>query len=181
MAVNQIVYNTVMPHIKVRRSITHEELKRLVRYSPTTGIFRRRTASYQNIHPIGEVMGGVNPHGYLMIQIYNIQYRAHRLAWFYMKGEWPPITVDHKDLNKLNNRWLNLRLATFSQQQANTAAQKDNKLKGVHFNKNRGNWYAMIFFNGEHIYLGTHKTELEAHEAYKKAAINLFGEFARFA
>lgn len=160
--------------------VSHLELKRILRYSPTTGVFRRRVASWSNIHPIGSIAGGMDKRGYIHIQINGRLYAAHRLAWFYMTGYWPRDTIDHRDLNKSNNRWLNLREATKAQQAYNRRAF-GNGLKGVCFYKNTGRWVSKIRFKGERIYLGSFGTEEEAHAAYKKAAIELFGEFARAA
>lgn len=88
--------------------------------------------------------------------------------------------VDHKDGNPLNNTRENVRLANSKQNAYNTRRAKDNKsgYKGVHFEK--GKWSARIMVNKKFLRLGRYNTPEEAHEAYKKAAIEHFGEFARF-
>jgi hypothetical protein len=106
-------------------------------------------------------------------------YLAHRLAWFYMKGEWPPVTVDHEDLDKSNNRWLNLRLATSAEQSHNTPVRRKG-LKGVWLDKRVGRWSAEICHQGKRTYLGMFDTEEVAHAAYRKAAAGLFGNFVRY-
>lgn len=87
--------------------------------------------------------------------------------------------VDHIDRNGLNNTRANLRLATKSQNSANRGAKRTNKtgLKGVYFR--RGRYTARITKEGHTMYLGVFITPEEAHEAYKKASVILFGEFAR--
>lgn len=99
-----------------------------------------------------------------------------------MTGEWPSSSIDHKDLNRGNNKWLNLRLATRSQQNANRPAfnGRFNRFKGVSFHKAAGRWRAKIDFQRKSIWLGLYDTEEAAYEAYKEAAIRLHGEFARF-
>ncbi len=56
------------------------------------------------------------------------------------------ITVDHIDGNGLNNRRLNLRLATYSQNARNRVLRSDNKsgFIGVHFKKREKKWYASL-------------------------------------
>lgn len=90
------------------------------------------------------------------------------------------LTPDHKDGNGLNNQKDNLRLATKSQQAANT--QKRNILgssnyKGVCFSKQENKWKAYIDSYGRK-HLGTFNLEIDAAKAYNKAAQKFFGEFA---
>ena len=126
---------------------------------------------------------GCNSGGYLIIRIDDVLYRACRLAWLYMTGEWPKGDVDHKDRNKANNKWANLRDATQSQNQANTTARAScqSGLKGAYpHGQNPGRWTGQIKHNGKTLYLGSFDTPEEAHAAYRIKALELFGEFARF-
>lgn len=88
--------------------------------------------------------------------------------------------VDHINGNGQDNRRSNLRLATYSQNRVNTKLSKDNKsgFKGVRSYRKR--WVAEIRFNGKTTHLGVFDTPEEASEVYKKAAIELHGEFVRF-
>lgn len=56
--------------------------------------------------------------------------------------------IDHEDRNKLNSRRTNLRVATHSQNRANSNLNSNNNsgYKGVHFKK--GKWYAQINIKG---------------------------------
>jgi hypothetical protein len=67
----------------------------------------------------------------------------HRAIWLYMTGELPDREIDHIDLNKTNNRWSNLRLATHGQNSSNRPAQSNNSigLKGISFWYQRGITY----------------------------------------
>lgn len=96
-----------------------------------------------------------------------------------VKGE----ECDHiVNTNTLDNRRSNLRLATSSQNSANTARHCDNKsgYKGVYFEQKTGRWKAQICIRGKQTHLGRFDTPEHAHEAYKQAASEVFGEFARY-
>src|SRR5438045_2733801 len=81
---------------------------------------------------------------YVFIRVDRRCYRAHRLAWLYMTGEMP-IEVDHLNLNRADNRWQNLRVATRVQNAANSPARRPSitGIKGVRRLKS-GRWYARI-------------------------------------
>lgn len=90
--------------------------------------------------------------------------------------------VDHINNNPLDNRRSNLRLATPSQNLGNRVRNKNNTsgYKGVTWNKQTHRWKAAIQAQGKARHLGYFSTPEEAHEAYCKAAKELFGEFANF-
>jgi hypothetical protein len=164
--------------------LTQERLKELLEYSPETGLF------FWLVDRGGKKTGdiaGCRKRTYIVINIDDCSYRAHHLAWLYITGEWPEPFVDHRDLNKHNNVWTNLRLATKSQNQANIGVIKSNVsgFKGV--SRYRAGeaygkpWQASIGKDGKSRHLGHFATKEEAHAAYVAAAENLFGEFARAA
>jgi hypothetical protein len=121
--------------------------------------------------------------GYLVGRIFDRMYRAHRVIWVIMTGEWPKDEVDHFDLDRGNNRWTNLREADEFQNAQNRGLISSNKhgLKGVSFNKNASKWMAQIQADGVYHYLGLHPTPESAHAAYVDAAMRLHGNFARVA
>jgi hypothetical protein len=89
--------------------------------------------------------------------------------------------VDHRDRDGLNNRRVNLRIATPSQQGANSCGRRAG-FKGVFFDDStsqRRPWRARIKVNGIKHNLGRYETEASAAEAYDEAALDYFGEFAR--
>jgi hypothetical protein len=89
--------------------------------------------------------------------------------------------VDHKDLDPLNNRKSNLRIATHSQNQQNTAVRMNSRtgFKGVRYVPRSKLWVARICVNRRRISLGCFHSPEEAAAAYDVAATQLFGEFAR--
>jgi hypothetical protein len=91
------------------------------------------------------------------------------------------MTVDHINMNPLDNRRCNLRLATRSQNQMNHKVQSNNTsgFKGVHLFKRTGKFRAYIMVNGKEKHLGYFVTAEEAHAKYCEAAKEMHGEFAR--
>ncbi len=168
--------------------LSQSRLKRLLTYNPNTGDFfwlPRENASPQWNGRYGNTKAGSNirSRGHIYYRKINIGgniYSAHRLAFFYMTGEIPK-GVDHIDGNSLNNAWSNLRPANQSQNMANSrlGAHNTTGYKGVHFHKKNKCYVAYISVNRRRQHLGCFATAKEAHEAYKKAATERFGEFAR--
>jgi hypothetical protein len=165
-------------------TLTQERLKQVLHYDPLTGEFTRLTDGG------GKKAGdpaGCKKRKYIVISVDDKIYRAHLLAWLYMKGEWPKPFLDHKDLNKHSNIFENLREATKSQNQANIGliATNASGLKGVsryRAGESYGKpWQASIGSNGKSKHLGHFASKEEAHAAYCAAAQEIFGEFARAA
>lgn len=162
------------------RGLTLDFLKSILFYDPETGLF----TWLKNIGKAkkGMVAGKPHPHGYILIGINGFHYLAHRLAWFYMKGEWPP-EIDHEDLIKNNNRFSNLRIATRTQNNMNTISRKNSTsgCKGASVDRRDGKYDARITVEGKTHYLGRFSNPEEATQAYHEAAKKLCGEFARSA
>lgn len=118
--------------------------------------------------------------GYIAITIDQRSYLAHRLAWLYVNGVWPVDEIDHKDLNKSNNRIDNLRPSTRAQnvQHRGLTSRNTNGYKGVYLRPDRGTFQVHISANRRRIYLGDFKTAEEGHAAYCRAAERYHGEFA---
>lgn len=164
------------------RELTVERLKYLVHYDPMTGDFTR-LISTSGRAMAGSKCGDTDSKGYWRLRVDGRRYLAHRLAWFYMTGEWPPNEVDHKNLVRTDNRWGNLRLSDEFTNKRNTATYKNNKsgLKGVSWHVCSKKWRARIRIDGREVNLGLFDTTEEANAAYAAAAKMHFGEFARAA
>lgn len=157
-----------------------ETLKSLLHYDPDTGVFTWAARSGAR-SVIGTVAGHVRITGYRTIAFNGEKYAAHRLAWLYMTGEEPGILIDHVNGQRDDNRWENLRQATFAQNSANSTRQSNNTtgLKGVSVLPHSPNrWQAAIKRDGKNQYLGCFPTPELAHEAYMSAAKEAHGEFA---
>lgn len=159
--------------------LTVERLRELLSYNPETGEFHW-VDDRGNNRMKGKRAGTVNAKGYRVIEIDGKAHREHRLAWLYVTGDWPEQEIDHRDLNKLNNRFDNLRPATRSQNTSNKVVQKNSRtgVRGVNLREN-GKFRVSVGVNGKRINVGTFDTLPQAHMAYIRAAVEHHGEFAR--
>lgn len=150
--------------------LTQDELKRQLHYEPKTGVFTRLV--FRGNAKVGDVAGNLGADGYVAISINNKNYRAHRLAWFYMTGEWPNI-VDHEDHIKNNNIWTNLKNGTHSDNLKNKAMRKNNTsgFNGVCWNKQFKRWQAYIKINRKRKHLGFFKKLSDAVIAREEANV----------
>lgn len=165
--------------------LTAARVRELLDYSPATGVFLWRVG-LSNGAQAGTVAGTIYKNGYVYITIDRKRYFASRLAWLHFYGEWPPAQVDHRNLNRIDNRIENLRSATNQLNAANRHVLKRNALgvKGVVAVRNvrkAPRFRARIRVNGELIHLGYFETPALANAAYAAAAVKHFGEFARTA
>jgi hypothetical protein len=163
--------------------VTYERLRELLHYDPETGFFTRKSGRGGRAQ--GSV-SGCKPNsdfGYVLIGVDGGLYLAHCLAFIFMTGVCPSEDIDHINGVKDDNRWINLRAATRSQNNANSRLRKDNTsgLKGVYFSQERRRWVAQIGVNGRQTHLGRFATREAAHAAYTAAAHRYFGDFARLA
>lgn len=88
--------------------------------------------------------------------------------------------VDHINHNGLDNRLVNLRLATRSQNSMNSLIRTGRQYKGTSYRLDMKSnpWRAYITLSKKRIYLGHFPTSKKAAQAYNNAAIKYFGEFA---
>lgn len=146
--------------------LTAQKLRELLHYDPLTGKFTRLVRTSNRIN-IGDEAGSFNAKGYRQIYLGGLNYRANRLAWLYMTGEWPVNVVDHINGNRSDDRWSNLRdVPSFVNQQNYKGARKDSKtgLLGVTFTK--GRYTARIRVAGKYLSIGSFPTPELAHSAY---------------
>jgi hypothetical protein len=156
-------------------------LNELFSYDPATGHFTHKKRRHGAPH--GKRAGTPDQEGYWQIKVLGKYYRAHLCAWLIVHGEWPTLEVDHINRDPSDNRIENLRLATRSQQRANSRGHrgKSSKYKGVTYvpyGKSRFKWRAQICKDYKWTYLGWFDVEEDAAAAYNAAAKRMFGEFA---
>lgn len=150
--------------------ITAERLRELLHYNPDTGIFTWRVGRRGKARK-GSVAGCPTGYGYLTIRVDWVMYQAHRLAWIYMTGSMPQWTIDHKDGDRVNNRFANLRDVPSRVNNENVRAPYKTKserqhMLGVQPVALSGKWVSRIRVNGREHYLGAFRYEWAAHLAY---------------
>lgn len=149
-------------------------------------MFNDRSCNNFNAKWVGKEAGCLNEGGYISVKINHHRFLAHRLIYQICHNleELPKdMVVDHINSCKTDNSISNLRLVTHSQNSMNTKKlnKKSSEYKGVRRDTLQPNkWRASIYKEGKNYNLGVYKTELEAANAYQKAASELHGEYANF-
>ena len=138
------------------KPITEDEvgyIKSVLDYNPNTGVFtwKKRIA---NCVKVGEE-AGANVDNYVRIQIKGKSIYAHRLAFLFM-GQPSPEYVDHINGVRSDNRWVNLRACSKSENNCNVRNRADNKsgIKGVDWHKMTSKWQARIQKSDKRVTLG---------------------------
>lgn len=158
--------------------ISANRLRQVLQYNTDTGDFVW-LERLSNRAQVGQLAGSVAANGYVQIQINGRLYFAHRLAWLYVTGEYPKSQVDHRDRNRSNNAWINLREATPSENSCNKATNNRSGVRGVSWNKRAGKWVAQVSFRRITHYLGLFDSIEEAGYAVISMRGKLHGEFAK--
>lgn len=132
--------------------ITAQELKSKLSYDPETGEFHWK-------HPQSRMSargcaGAIDAYGYVVIRINKKLYKAHRLAWLYVTGDWPKNGLDHKNRVKDDNRFANLRDVSQSRNMHNARRNPKSGAVGVVWDASRQKWRAQIKVGYKNICLG---------------------------
>ena len=147
------------------------EIKEYLEYDSCSGVITWKVK--RNRNEPGSLAGCTAPVGYIKIGFKQKEYYAHRIAWFLYYGEDPGENlIDHINRIKTDNRIVNLRLATKSQNAINQPA------KGFSYYKHRKKWVAYITHRGVKHSLGYFDCPLIARLAYEDKKRELCGEFS---
>ena len=146
----------------------HTRLRELFDYDPDRGVLIAKVA--RRDIAVGDPVMGTNSLGYRQISVDGKQYQAHRLIWLWVTGEWPSQNIDHRDGDRSNNRWNNLRDVC---QRVNTENQRTARstnvstgLLGAHRRNDTGRFTSRIKHKGKSLCLGQFNSAEEAHAAY---------------
>lgn len=149
--------------------MTQAELKSVLVYRPRLGKFEHPDGTPYHVR--------IQTRGYVQIRIKQKGrlYLAHRLAWLYMTGSWPDFEVDHDDGDPSNNKWKNLKAATFGHQRQNAAPKSGNRsgYTGLSWNNTSGRWHVRVGINGKVVSGGTYKHKEPAVIALKRLKAQL--------
>lgn len=153
-----------------QHDLTAERLREVLDYNPETGGFAWRAANGRRGKP--GLPAGRKAGKYVGITVDGKAYLAHRLAWLYVHGCWPPAGyIDHANGDPKDNRIANLREGSNGQNMQNQVRAHSNNrtgLLGVSSHKS-GRFVAGIRRNGRYHYLGIYDTPQEAHDRYLQA------------
>ena len=123
---------------------------------------------------------GMNTYGYVFRSRVDFENREMYLSRFILSPKVKDTIIDYINRNPLDNRKVNLRKATRSQNSINSALTKNNSsgFKGVSWHKQHEKWAVSIHKKGHSEHLGYFRSKINAAKAYNKRAMELFGEFA---
>lgn len=156
----------------MKAKFTHAELLERFSYNPESGLFTCLSD--------GAVKGRLDHKGYVILSIRKDGYRAHRLAWLYMTGEWPAEEIDHINGDRADNRFANLRACSHPQNNHNQPMRSNNTsgVKGVHWNRRKGKWHVQVCLNYKIHHGGLFASIGDAEVAARALRHSLHGEFA---
>ena len=171
--------------------LSQQYLKECFDYNPDTGdlIWKKRPRSHFNSTGGMRSFNARFPNEiagfFLRSKKHNIIYRnirlkgksylIHRVIWMLVYGKFPESQIDHINRNGLDNRILNLREVTASENCKNRGLKSSNKtgITGVYFHKLTKKWAAQISFkNGRNYHIGLYVDFFEACCARKAAEYN---------
>ena len=157
-----------------RRMLEPARLRELLSYDAATGEFRW-IKSNSNRALAGSVAGrSTNCDGYKEIQVDKRLYKAHRLAWLFVYGEWPD-QIDHINGDRCDNRIENLRNVTGALNTHNQTKPHSTNRSGALgvVRKPNGRFQAEIRVLGRKRCLGTYGSVEAASAAYREAKLRL--------
>jgi|SRR5690554_3589982 len=154
-------------------NLTHAYLVKRLNYDPDTGLFTWKSRPLSDFKGFRSwkswntkyagTVAGTETEGRIKIRIKvgdnsPVQYMAHRLAWLYVYGEWPPRgkVIDHIDGNACNNKISNLRAVDYVVNNRNKSLQRNNTSGrvGVYKDAVSGKWVAQGVKNRKTFFLG---------------------------
>lgn len=131
----------------------NKNINEYLSYNPDTGILTWVKRPSKTIH-IGTQAGNVSKAtGYRTVSLKGKTYQAHRLAWYLYHGEMPKGQIDHINHIRDDNRIINLRDVSISDN-ARNRTQQDSRLqeRGIWYCKRRKRYIAEIVVNGKKVY-----------------------------
>lgn len=164
------------------------DLLRLLNYDSVTGIlyWRPRQPTNRvnrtfNQTFAGKLAGFTAGNGYVVVEIHVVAYKAHRIIWKMVTGREPPDWIDHKDQDRGNNSWDNLREATQRQNSYNGRLSPLNSsgFRCVSFIRAHGKYRAAVQIDGKKKHIGYFLTAEDAHAAAADVIRRTRDEFAR--
>ena len=181
------------------QGIPVEKIREAVDYDPKAGSFTWKTRplshfdgsgnrdpawrmnNWNSKHAGKEAFTSIGKHGYRNGVIFGCRTLAHRCAMALITNEWPPMFVDHINGDRLDNRGVNLRLASSAESVRNRASYGATcDYVGVYWSKHLKGYMARVYCEGVSYYCGFSKDDPEKLARRRdKKALELFGPFAK--
>ena len=158
------------------KTLTQEEVRRLLDYDPETGELRWK--EWKKGRKM-DVAVGATSYGYLVIRINGRLYRNHRVIWLWYYGYFPENEIDHINRVKSDNRLSNLREVSHTCNSRNCGMDPRNKtgVRGVSWIEKKGKWQVSIKAANKFRDLGRYEalTEAVAHRLAAEQCLNWEG------
>jgi hypothetical protein len=153
---------------------TPEQLKEIFDYDENAGVLiwkaRSDDAAWSG-HYAGKAAGSLGTRGYIAVRLGARAYYAHRIIWAWTHSAWPVDQIDHVNRVRTDNRIINLRHVTHTENTWNRSVNANNTsgLTGASFHKRTKKWTARIGVDGGRKHLGYFASAQEASAAYLAA------------
>lgn len=138
----------------MRTKLTQERANELFCYDPDTGLLTRKIKRRYR-YLVGSIAGALkidhNGCRYIVVEVDEISYMAHRVIWLMQTGEWPKNYIDHVNHDGTDNQWSNLRDVKHIENCRNRRLAKNNTsgIPGVSWHKKKSLWSAVIYVKGK--------------------------------
>ncbi len=167
-----------------RNKPTREEALRIFRVDTEAGRLFWRVAPRTHPRLAGKEAGTPRPHShnrktYWVVKIGGHPFKRAQIIYLVANGKWPSPCVDHINGNSLDDRAVNLRLATNQQNAWNikSRVRKSDLPMGVRQIPS-GRYAARIRCRRKLIHIGVFDSISQATAAYEAKRRELYGEFA---
>mgnify|MGYP003611564476 FL=1 len=144
------------------QDITQAYVQEHFLYCPVSGQVVHKTAKVKA--KVGDRAGSRSKCNSRYLRIHGKKYLEHRVVWLYVTGEWPINEIDHKDHDRTNNRWENLREVTHAVNMKNKPRYASNSTghSGISIDKRCGKYRAYLSIDKKPKSLGYFATLAEA-------------------
>ncbi|MBS4048062.1 MAG: HNH endonuclease [Alphaproteobacteria bacterium] len=174
-----------------RPILSPDDMRQLLEYDASTGVLRwkerqkhhfkngRMPATWNLLNVGGradKLHRKKNGAKWMNVKIFEKPYRAHRVIWAIVHGEWPNGQIDHINGDSCDNRIENLRVVDDAENKRNLPMVRSNKsgVMGVIYHPDKGRkkqWIARIGNGGKAHNIGRFYTKEEAVAARRAAEI----------
>ena len=159
--------------------ITQEQVRHAFDYDPLTGVLKWKNPVHHRVW-VGKICRSPGKKGYYRVQFVGKLWHVHRIIFLYMKGRFPNSDLDHINGIVNDNRWVNLREATASENRFNSRRYRNNTsgFKGVAWCKQKNKWRGRVKVEGKEYHAGFFDDIHEAVNEVQELRNNLHKNFA---